>query len=138
MASKSTAPSKSTSTSTSTTCFVECKSRYPSRMRLSFIILLCACGGGDGGGASPSDSGPADGAPDAGDASIGPTRTALWQLPRGEIETFALPWPSDVHRTDDGHIDFSALPNPARNVTLTDYLALMSEELRGYGTNGAI
>jgi len=107
---------------------------------LPLIVLIglsSACGDGDR-KKGPADAGTDGSLSDAGDAGGGPVITAIWRLPGAEVDTFALPWPSDVHVGAGGLVDFSVLPNPSRNPTLREYLDLMSSELRGYGTNGAI
>jgi hypothetical protein len=66
--------------------------------------------------------------------------TALFVLPRATDtarDFFDLPFPSDVLRTPDGHIDVRGFPNPKSIPTLDLYTEAMSTRLDGFGTNTA-
>lgn len=66
--------------------------------------------------------------------------TAVFALPRpADVgrDFFDLPFPSEVLRTADGHIDVRGFPNPHDVATLTRYADAMSTRLDGFGTNGA-
>lgn len=67
--------------------------------------------------------------------------TAIFVLPRAtdvDRDFFDLPFPSDVLRTSDGHIDVRGFPNPRDVPTLTRYTEAISTHLDGFGTNGAV
>ena len=66
--------------------------------------------------------------------------TAIFVLPRAtdvDRDFFDLPFPSEVLRTADGHIDVRAYPNPRGVPTLDLYTEAISTHLDGFGTNGA-
>jgi hypothetical protein len=69
-----------------------------------------------------------------------------FEVPRGPLEAghdfFRLPWPNDIRRTADGHLDLTDFPHPALPglpVDVVDrFLRASEEDLTGYGTNGAV
>jgi predicted esterase len=75
----------------------------------------------------------------------GPTRFHF-EVPRGPLEPghdfFRLPWPNDIRRTADGHLDLSGFPHPEMpgfTVDVLDrFLRAAEEDLTGYGTNSAV
>ena len=75
----------------------------------------------------------------------GPTRFHF-EVPRGPLEPghdfFRLPWPNDIRRTADGHLDLSGFPHPDMpgfTVDVLDrFLRAAEEDLTGYGTNSAV
>ena len=66
--------------------------------------------------------------------------TAIHELPvadatgRGE-GFFDTPWPTDLRRTTDGHIDLTAFPNPFNINLLRDYKVAATERLTGYSVS---
>ncbi len=61
---------------------------------------------------------------------------ALFTLPRAGDEPFwDLPWPNDLRRTLEGHVDVRDFPNPRAVVLLEDYKAVMSSTLDGYSVS---
>jgi hypothetical protein len=68
-----------------------------------------------------------------------PAAEAVFTIPRDGIEQefFDLPWPTDIRRTPDGHIDVRDFPNPrGASSTLGGYLEVISTRLSGYSNNG--
>ena len=61
---------------------------------------------------------------------------AVYELAPGtseELGFFDAPWPSDARRTAAGTLDMSGFPNPF-NISLVDeYLALLEDEIHGFG-----
>jgi hypothetical protein len=75
---------------------------------------------------------------DSGPVDAGPPR-AIFELPRTpEVPFFDLPWPSDLRRTADGHVDATGFPNPLRAQLITRYVAAIAARQRGFATNGAV
>jgi len=74
-----------------------------------------------------------------GDGDLGLAGEAVFELPRDGAATgfFDLPWPSDIRRTDAGHVDVRGFPNPMRIDVLDRYKEAISTRLDGFGTNGA-
>ena len=73
------------------------------------------------------------------DPDDGIAGTAVFELPRAEAEVgfFDLPWPSDLRRTADGHVDVRDFPNPMGVPVLESYIDAISTRLDGFGTNGS-
>lgn len=69
-----------------------------------------------------------------------------FEVPRGPLaaghDFFRLPWPNDIRRTTDGHLDLSDFPHPttaALPVDVVDlYLRAAERELTGFATNGTV
>jgi hypothetical protein len=69
-----------------------------------------------------------------------------FEIPRGPLEAgrdfFRLPWPNDIRKTSDGHIDLSDFPHPAMPGLTVDvldrFLRVAEEDLSGFATNGTI
>lgn len=91
-----------------------------SRRALVLVVPLLALAlscGGEGGGAE-----------------------AVFEVPRaGEEQTFfSLPWPNDVYRTAEGHVDVSLFPNRRLVPVIDDYLQAITGRIDGWGTNTPI
>lgn len=95
-----------------------------------------------------SDGGMADAAVDDVGLDAGPTDAflpddpgaarAIFVLAPGVDEAFFdLPWPSDLRRTSDGHVDMTGFPNPNSRL-FDDYLAAIGAQQVGFATNGAV
>lgn len=99
--------------------------------------------------ATSTDGGPGfpvwDGVECAPSDPEGPTRF-YFEVPRGPLEPghdfFRLPWPNDIRRTADGHLDLSDFPHPdmpGLPIDVLDrFLRAAEEDLTGYGTNSAV
>ncbi len=69
-----------------------------------------------------------------------------FEVPRGPLEAghdfFRLPWPNDIRRTADGHLDLADFPHPGTlglPVDVVDlFLRAAEDDLTGYATNGAV
>ncbi|MBN1771115.1 MAG: hypothetical protein JXB32_07640 [Deltaproteobacteria bacterium] len=69
-----------------------------------------------------------------------------FEVPRGPLapghDFFRLPWPNDIRKTADGHLDLSGFPHPATADLPVDvldlYLRAAERDLIGYATNGAV
>lgn len=96
----------------------------------ALVALAPACGDDDGADPPPSDAGP--------DAYVGPS-TAVFELPRAGQPTsdyYALPFPNDLRRRDDGTLDLDGHPRP--NALIEEYLTTFAAKFEGFGTNAAI
>ena len=74
------------------------------------------------------------------DPDDGIAGTAVFDLPRDGTDSgfFDLPWPNDLRRTEDGHVDVRDFPNPMNVAVLESYIDAISTRLDGFGTNGAV
>ncbi|NMC69594.1 MAG: hypothetical protein GYA57_05935 [Myxococcales bacterium] len=69
-----------------------------------------------------------------------------FEIPRGPLapghDFFRLPWPNDIRRTADGHLDLSGFPHPdtaGLPVDVLDrYLRALERDRVGFATNGAV
>lgn len=51
---------------------------------------------------------------------------------------FELPWPTDLRRSADGHVDVRRFPNPRHNAVINTYLDAISTRITGWATNGSV
>lgn len=51
---------------------------------------------------------------------------------------FQGPWPSNLHRLEDGRIDFDGAPNPRRNSLLMQVLDMAARDRTGWGLNPVV
>lgn len=66
---------------------------------------------------------------------------AIFVLDRAGVASddyFALPWPTDLRRTADGHVDVRGFPNPRHNAVIGTYLEAISTRIEGWANNGSI
>jgi hypothetical protein len=70
----------------------------------------------------------------------------FFEIPRGPLapghDFFRLPWPNDIRKTADGHLDLADFPHPAAAGPPVDVLDLFlraaERDLTGFATNGTI
>ena len=82
-------------------------------------------------------------APDAGGTgSVYPEAQTLvqFEVPRGDGfgEFLSVPFPTHFRQKADGTLDFSKFPNDSNNALVTNYLTIIAENTKGFGTNGGV
>lgn len=95
-------------------------SRAPALLAAASVALLSACG------APCLDSEPS-------------ATTVRFADPAAPLPDFlAHPWPSDARRRPGGNLDLDAFPNPTDSSTLRDYLRVIAQSTRAFGTSAAL
>src|SRR6185503_8917864 len=106
----------------------------PAKLASLAAVVLCAAAAGP---CATDDDGGGTATPDGGVTATGPA-TALFELKRAAptSEFYALPFPNDLRRHDDGSLDLDDHPRP--NVLIDKWYDTFAAETRGFGTNSAI
>ncbi len=116
------------------------------RVRLAWLLglLVIACGPAP----AANDAAAADGGlDDVGRDAVSPdaflpddpgaARAIFVLAPGTDGAFFDLPWPNDLRRTSDGHVDMTGFPNPNSRL-FAEYLDSINRQQIGFGTNGAV